>query len=227
VLITYHVPKPPLVLDTHTLKAESFSGFYLYQNGSRQSMTSVEVINDSTIAITATSDLNGAIGILYGGETARGHGNVRDSDDYPAFFNYESGHATPSSGHPKDENGNVIYGQPYPLYNFSVAFYYEIPVDQTEYLVPHLDGNSSTAIKKVSQEAVSIRQAGKSLFVTMPETGRLSLELFDVSGKSIGKYNDTLTASVVRKYALDSVSPGIYIVKALANNQLNAFKIIL
>ena len=32
---------------------------------------------------------------------------------------------------PRDADGNVIYGKPYPLYNFGVAFYYTLEKKST------------------------------------------------------------------------------------------------
>ncbi|MDL2262998.1 right-handed parallel beta-helix repeat-containing protein, partial [Bacteroidales bacterium OttesenSCG-928-I21] len=144
IYITYHVPEPPLVLDEKTLKKETNFGFNIYKNNRVQSIAGVEIINDTTVAITSFSDLSdGKIAVAYGGASTRGHGNLRDSDPYQSFFNYENpdqkdnegnfvfdhgskASLVPPSGEPKGNDGKVIYGKPYPLYNFSVAFYYEV-----------------------------------------------------------------------------------------------------
>ena len=90
----------------------------------------------------------------------KGHGNLRDSDPYKSQLTYidldsknEDGsyvwprQSSKDNGgadgmslrpdyEPKDADGNVIYGKPYPLYNFSVGFYYvlEKKIDELEIL---------------------------------------------------------------------------------------------
>ncbi|GHT88981.1 hypothetical protein FACS189474_5160 [Bacteroidia bacterium] len=102
IYITYHVPVPPLVLDENTLKKEANYGFNMYLNNRYQTISKVEIVNDSVVAITGSSDLStGRLGVSYGGSDTRGHGNLRDSDPYKAYFKYEN----PDK---KDENGNFI-----------------------------------------------------------------------------------------------------------------------
>jgi hypothetical protein len=79
-----------------------------------------------------------------------GHGNLRDSDPAKGFYTYvdldaknpdgtfvyDHDAGTPSlrpNYEQKGEDGQPLYGKPYPLYNFSVAFYYRIGAEQNEW----------------------------------------------------------------------------------------------
>jgi hypothetical protein len=171
VVVQFLVPKLPLVLDEKTLPKVTNYGFEVYNNNVRQTISDVTVQSDSVI-IACTADLTGKIEVIYAGTNAstRGHGNLRDSDDEKGFYNYinpelksdgenydyphypDANQTTfiPSSGEPKDENGEVIYEQPYPLYNFSVAFYYAIPENVNSYEVPEL--NVATDVQSAKAE---------------------------------------------------------------------------
>lgn len=162
VRIKYIAPKLPLVLDTKTLLEMPNYGFNVYLNDVEQSIQNV-VIDGSEqdcVLITCANNLDGAIEVTYAGVDAtlsgrnlRGHGNLRDSDDYQAFFNYEHktwNNSPTTSGEPMDASGNVIDGKHYPLYNFSVAFYYKLDADKDKYIVPNLsDMYSDTDISSL------------------------------------------------------------------------------
>ena len=268
--VTFLVPEPPLVFDTNTLKKENNYGFNLFMRGSTQTITNIEIVNDSTVTITSNANLtDGIIAVSYASNNTRGHGNLRDSDPWQAFFNYEypdkkspdgkypdkndptgmnfvfdhfydpdnqrpdgfgpryRATLIPPSGEPLGEDGKPIYDQPYPLYNFSVAFYYEIPNGVNSYEVPNLEGDyvSISAIKK---DEISIRQAGKSLYVTLPESANVSVELFDISGKKVKQFDNNYQLAQERKeYSLHSVSSGVYIIRVVTPNKTQSFKVIL
>ena len=91
-----------------------------------------------------------------------GHGNLRDSDPAKGFYNYidldakntdgsfvyDHDPASPSlrpNYEPKDEDGQPLYGKPYPLYNFSVAFYYTIGADKDETAATGISGTVAEA----------------------------------------------------------------------------------
>ena len=91
-----------------------------------------------------------------------GHGNLRDSDPAKGFYNYidldakntdgsfvyDHDPASPSlrpNYEPKDEDGQPLYGKPYPLYNFSVAFYYTIGADKDETTATGISGTVAEA----------------------------------------------------------------------------------
>jgi len=156
--IKYLVPKPPLVFDTKTLLEMPNYGFNIYLNGAQQTITNIVIDGQEQdcVLITCANDLIGNIEIAYAGADAtlqdklRGHGNLRDSDDYQAFFNYEKktwNNSPTSSGEPTDESGNIIDGKPYPLYNFSVAYYYKLEEGKDRFTVPNLsDTRNNTDI---------------------------------------------------------------------------------
>ena len=150
--IQFHVPVPPLVLDTWTtsVKFENY-GFEIYKDGIRQTLSNVEV-EDDEVVITAAGDLSaGKLEVIYAGigengVLNRGHGNLRDSDNYEACFTYvdldgkkDGEYVYPrepgNSLRPVNEVKNSL-GQPYPLYNWSVAFYYVLEAAQNTYTVP-------------------------------------------------------------------------------------------
>lgn len=125
-----------------------------YGESAAQKFKSIEIEGDDVV-IKFDEPLTGKIIVTYADPWARienqpagldhlqGHGNLRDSDPYQSAFTYVDLDAKNPDGsyayhretsetrlrpdyEPKDENGNVIYGKPYPLYNFGVAFYYTL-----------------------------------------------------------------------------------------------------
>ncbi|MDD4427839.1 MAG: hypothetical protein PHG64_05535 [Paludibacter sp.] len=151
--IKFYVPKPPLVLDELLTKKITDYGFEVYDNDIKKTIQSVTIVDDC-VRITTTTDLVGPVEVIYAGTNNRGDGNLRDSDDEQAFYNYidldkknydgtyvyerDATETTlrPSS-EPRDAAG-VIYDKPYPLYNFSVAFYYKLEKDSFSYKVPNV-----------------------------------------------------------------------------------------
>ncbi|KAA6316531.1 hypothetical protein EZS27_033173, partial [termite gut metagenome] len=170
VIIKFLVPKLPLVLDDKTLGKITDYGFEVYNNTARQTISNVSISGDCVI-LTCAQNLTGKIEVVYAGVNAayvstsgngRGSGNLRDSDDYPAIFTYQDLDKKDENGNyvyprnandasatlrpafePKDTTGNVIYDKPYPLYNFSVSFYYAIPDGEQKYTVPNLTSNQT------------------------------------------------------------------------------------
>ena len=153
IMIQFLVPKMPLVLDEHTLKKEKDYGFEIYNQNIKQELTDIKIKKDCVI-LSCSRELLGTIEVIYGGSNTKGHGNLRDSDKYKAFFSYEDLNKKDDNGNyiyprkdnkilvskdePRDKKGTVIYGKKYPLYNFSVAFYYVIPEGVSEYIIPNL-----------------------------------------------------------------------------------------
>jgi hypothetical protein len=128
ITITYHVPTPPLVLDTCTTDAATNYGFVVYKNNLQATIQSVEVHNDNQIVIRCAETLTGTVEVAYAGKDSRGTGNLRDSYDYTSKYLYfdDSADTKKESYTPTDPNGIKIYGQPYPMYNWSVVFYKKI-----------------------------------------------------------------------------------------------------
>jgi hypothetical protein len=247
VIVRFFVPCLPLVFDTKTLKEVKDYGFEVYNNDVRQTISSATIKNDSVI-LTCAAELTGKIEVIYAGLNAanvesgngRGHGNLRDSDDETAFLHYIDPNLkendeyvyphydnltsyTPASGEPKDENDNVIYNKPYPLYNFSVAFYYAIPAGESKYEVPEL-ADPIDGIKKTDAGNIKISVSGASLKVDAGTASLLQVNLFDASGKKIKSFGESFSA---KNYNLSGLSSGIYIVKVQTNNAVKSAKIIL
>ncbi|MBX3226212.1 MAG: hypothetical protein KIT84_28430 [Labilithrix sp.] len=99
ITVTFHVPKPPLVLDTTKVAAAPDMGFSYTDDASPPSIAKVELSGPDTVTITLAAaptggkkrlryamnqDVGGCIG------TPRGaRGNLRDSDDTPSKHGYD------------------------------------------------------------------------------------------------------------------------------------------
>ncbi|GAB6010566.1 T9SS type A sorting domain-containing protein [Viscerimonas tarda] len=232
--ITYHVPNPPLELDVYTLLQMPNYGFNLYHNNAVQAISSVEVVGPDAIIITASADLTGAVEITYAGVDAtasypgknlRGHGNVRDSDTYGAFFNYEQKawvSTATQSGEPTSDGTTVIYNQPYPLYNFSVAFYYKLAAGEDEVVI----GPETSIGKQQAKDGFSFYQSGSDLYLSTPDKATVKLDIYTISGGLVKSFAQE-TATSAHKYALDTLSQGLYIAKANVGNNVYSAKIII
>ena len=153
ITIDYHVPVPPLVLDTWTTPMQSNYGFEVYKNNSVVTISSVELLGDNQVEITCNTDLTGKVEVVYAGTTVNGSGNLRDSDDVGSMYTYynDSGDSLQESYTPTTQNGGSIYGQSYGLQNWSNMFYYSIgdsdiagigdtfSVDNIEYTITSID----------------------------------------------------------------------------------------
>ena len=167
--IRFRVPKMPLVLDDYTTEKIKDYGFAIYNDDIRQSITHVKVKGDC-VYITCEKDLSGPVEVTYAGANEfKGHGNLRDSDDYKAFYTYIDQDKKNADGsyvfardrdkngnyvtlrpnyEPRDKFGNIIYGHPYPLYNFSVAFYYKLNKGVKKYRI-HIPEKDKSKLDKV------------------------------------------------------------------------------
>lgn len=255
VIVKFLVPQLPLAFDTNTLPKVTNYGFEVYNDDVRQTISNIDIDNDCVI-LTCSADLTGKIEVVYAGEDARyegtnkgrGHGNLRDNDTWTATSNYinpnlkdnDGVHVyphyyfadgydyTPDSGHPKDENEAPIYDQPYPLYNFSVAFYYSIPADEDKFTVPNLS-TMPTNIESVKvSNNIQIKQVSKILQVSASDAGSMIIELTGISGKIVKKFNEKkiLQQSIV-EYDLSSLTPGVYIVRVWTSKGSKIQKIII
>ncbi|MHB9056799.1 MAG: GH32 C-terminal domain-containing protein, partial [Paludibacteraceae bacterium] len=219
ILIQFYVPVPPLVLDEKILPKEVNYGFDIYMKRIRQTIQSVKIVNNDCVEIICADPLTDEIEVIYAAENTRGHGNLRDNDDYKAVFNYVDLDEKDASGNyiyprnnnrslrpsyePKDENGNVIYGKPYPLYNFSVAFNYRVPAGENE-----LDILQKVDNLKANHSNINIVQTGKKLRIITLSPVALDVRVFDTLGnliKDFGKKHED-------EYSLSFLNKGIYIV---------------
>jgi len=158
VSIKFIVRQLPLVLDDKLTEKSGDYGFQLYLDGTKVNLSSVTINNDC-VELISKINLIGDIEVVYAGKDSWGKGNLRDSDPALGYSNYldldkkvnntfvfeRDASVTslhPSTAEPKDANGQTIYDKPYPLYNFSLAFYYKLTKDDHSYVVPNLTPNT-------------------------------------------------------------------------------------
>jgi hypothetical protein len=104
VTVDYHVPNPPLVLDTEAVSQIQDYGFDFWDNGGRSNISSVAVTGPTKVTITLGAVPSGANmrlkyaqnepkpGCIGPGHIPQGggaRGNLRDSDDTPSQFGYK------------------------------------------------------------------------------------------------------------------------------------------
>lgn len=99
ITVTFHVPSPPLVIDTQRVAAVASYGFdYLDESGATPAISKVEVSGPETVTITLASAPTGAGRLTYAQNqapftcigTPRGaRGNLRDSDATPSKHGYD------------------------------------------------------------------------------------------------------------------------------------------
>ncbi|HBY53550.1 MAG TPA: hypothetical protein DEH15_14050 [Marinilabiliales bacterium] len=152
--IDFLVPHAPLVIDTNLVKKTENYGFEIFVNGTKTEIESLFVEGNS-VSLTCRNKLKGNIEVLYAGPNNKGCGNLRDSDIAIGTTNYIDLDKKDENGNyvferevtakslrpvyePKDSKGAVLYDQPYPLYNFCVAFYYQLNAKSTSYNVPNV-----------------------------------------------------------------------------------------
>jgi len=120
--IKYHVPVPPMVLDTTRVLNPGNYGFTFQDSTASASITSVALAGPDTVTLTLSNAPTGANPKLrYAlnmptvnqcpGPTFGGRGNFRDSDPTVPDYN--------------DNNG--ADDQPQPLFNWSVAYELDVP----------------------------------------------------------------------------------------------------
>jgi len=169
----------------------------------------------------------------------RGHGNVRDNDDYQAYFTYidldkkndsneyiyyrDPGQSLRAVNQPKDIHGQVIYDQPYPLYNWSLAFYYQLGQEQNSYLVPGFTDDETSAPKIRINDRITLYQEGTDVFVNNDNAFDTKIDLFDINGKIINHYH---FKTGIGSFSIKNLLSGVYVVKANVNNILKQIKIL-
>lgn len=247
--IQFHVPVPPLVLDTWTTgtKIKDY-GFEIHKDGIKQALDKVEAEGDC-ILLTAYRDLSaGNLEIIYAGigeNTAltRGHGNLRDSDDYSACFTYTDLDAKGATGEyiyyrdpgnslrpvheVKSQDGGSIYGQPYPLYNWSVAFYYTLGEKENVFTVPGFS-SEATRLEQVfrddlKEDLFAFTQCSSDLIFRSGHMGHVRIDIYDLMGRIVksSAYTDNQVS-----YSTQHLLPGVYIATATMNGQSKRLKIL-
>jgi hypothetical protein len=244
VIVQYHVPEPPLVFDTFILEKYQNYGFSLYMDNGKQTITDVQIAGDC-VEITCANNLTGNLEVIYGEKnTLNGHGNLRDSDAYQAQSNYVDADAKDTNGdyiyprideyeslrpitrEPMDAAGNIIYNQAYPLYNFSVAFYYAIPEGETRFEVPALKEIPTGVKERKATNSINILQLGKFLQIHTTDDGLVQVSILDLSGKTVKRWDkEKVLAQTNWTCDLSAFNRGIYIVKAQTPKAIEVKKI--
>ena len=240
--IQFLVPKLPLVLDDKTLDKVPDYGFAVYNDNVKMAISSVTVDGDC-VYLTCTGNLTGVVEVNYAGLNSgilNGQGNLRDNDDYAAFYNYidldkrnaDNTYFYPRDAaettlrptfEPKDATGTIIYDKPYPLYNFCVAFYYKLDVGQQDYLIPILGGDlTTTVIPKMDKSTIKVFQLGNFLCVNTGKDQLISLQLIDLKGKVVRAYDTNNT-----KFNITHLSKGVYIAKLKTKISTDTLSIII
>lgn len=236
VKVKFYVPHLPLVLDELIVPKQGNYGFELFHNNAVATISNVRIEGDAVV-LTSSTDLTGTIEVTYAGQKFDGNGNLRDSDPYQAFFNYLDLDKKNTDGsyvyerdasettlrpyyEPKDQNG-IIYDKPYPLYNFSVAFYYKLNAGEQNYVISVKPTPSE--VNSVYTENVKLNYADNRLEVKNLDNKPIDeLRIFDSSGKNIASFYKIRE----NRFFNISLSTGTYIVQSKIENQLFSTKIL-
>jgi len=231
--IDYLVPVKPLVIDTLLVKRERNLGFVVKDNNVEKEIESITLDkNGETVILKCKEDLTGDIEIAYAGADVLGHGNLRDSDPYQAFFNYvdldgkdKNGNyiyehdAANTSLHPRYEprdSAGVIYNKPYPLHNFSLHFYYKLPAGTTELIPSSLTGETSNPeINYKTDDERLIYLSDNQIEITGDWNHAY---FYDISGKMCLEKNNN------KQIDTSSLKPGIYVIRVCLNNKILIYK---
>lgn len=131
-----YVPYPPLTIDTNQIAEVENYGFAVYnKEGDILPIDKISVYDRNiTLKMSAALSAQEEIYVEYAGGNTKGRGNIRDTDEYVAFSEYidsntiytEDG-STAGGYSPEsyiesekkyDENGELLYGKPYPMNNW-------------------------------------------------------------------------------------------------------------
>lgn len=129
ITIKYNVPCPPLRLDLHTVQNDIPNYGFCVRTPNKSSLLSVAV-EGCEVTLTFDKDVSGTYEICYATSgIAAARGNICDSDNWTTLYQYaEDLDPTYAIGEinyrPKDENGQYIFGQNYPMQNWCVPFTY-------------------------------------------------------------------------------------------------------
>ncbi len=131
ILVDFHVPEPPLVFDVPWVGSDTGSGtigpatlsnqgFTVYDAGGIVPITAVSIASDTQVLITVGRALGSAPYLRYADLTYNsGNGGLRDSDPTISadLYSYTAG-----NGQYAAANVPALVGNPYPLWNWCVAF---------------------------------------------------------------------------------------------------------
>lgn len=246
-MIKFYVPKLPLKFDTLTVNKVTSYGFTIYNNDVKQSISSLR-INDDCVYLRCNAEITGKVEVVYAGLNTtstydNGHGNLRDSDDYPSLFTYVDLDKKNANGsyfyprdagettlhpiyEPRDANG-IIYDKPYPLYNFSVAFYYKIESNEQSFKVPNIINSTDAVDRLGDNDNIRIYQNKKQIVLDTRLKGKIELSIYDVAGKLIKNMQHESGIQNSLTYYEFKLPEGIYIVKATIDKESKSTKLIL
>ncbi len=217
--ISYQVPYPPLVFDTYTTIKMPNYGFTVYTNKSLNTIENIQVVDGTKVEITCRNPLAGNVEIVYAGQRTVGTGNLRDSNPASSYYSYynDSGDSRKESYTPKDEDGLLLYGQPYPLQNWAIAFYKKIEVLNSG--IDLAETNNMQPYPNPAQTWVNLPYYNCN--------DRSSLSVYNTAGVLIF---ETKITSSEGHYPFDTahLAPGIYTCNIVNNNEtLTSYKFII
>lgn len=236
--IKYNVVHLPLVLDELTTAKATTYGFEMWLNNVKQTISSVSIDGDCVL-LTASAALVGDVEVIYAGSNTSGSGNLRDSDSYQAFYNYIDLDKKNSDGsfffprdatettlrpsyEPKDLSSKVIYDKPYPLYNFSVAYYYKMLASQ---ITINIGAAKTTDLtENYENKDLTMSQSNGFIILTNRTNHKAIFKLFTASGQFL-KSGTIVNEST--QISLMGLSNGLYLLKLEQNGIHSTHKIIL
>ena len=236
--IRFLVPQLPLVFDTNIVTKQPEYGFQVYNNGNRVMIKDFKIVGDC-VEIYAGARLIGDVEVIYGSLDTGGHGNLRDSDDYEAAFPYIDVDEKDKNGlyiyprkddkplrpayEPKDEKGQVIYNRPYPLYNFCVAFYYNLPQGTNRLDIP-MQGTSTLTLP--AEKDVKVTASEGWLHIVAPQDLTLNhVGVYDLAGRPMLQISSIGNGQ--KDYDLSTLPQGLYVVHIDTSNGVLSQKVIL
>jgi hypothetical protein len=236
--LKFNVTHLPLVMDGLTIAKVTNYGFDVWLNNVQQTITAVSVVGDC-VYLTCQLPLIGDVEVIYAGSNTSGSGNLRDSDPYQAFFKYTDLDKKNDDGsffyprdatettlrpsyEPKNSTGNVIYNQTYPLYNFSVAFYYKLLTDQQ--IISVGATGTTEVLGNIFDQKVSIHQSGDFMVISNIQNKKIKLNLYGVSGLLVKSV--TLGNEVTNKFSMAGLPYGLYIANIESSGMNETLKLI-
>ncbi len=234
ITVKFLVPVLPLVFETNLVPKFTDYGFQVYLNGTKVTLSSV-AINGDCVDLTSATSLTGDVEIVYAGVASgisQGKGNLRDSDPYTATLNYidldkkvdnvfvyeRDATATTLRSpiyEPKAADGTSIYDKPYPLFNFSVAFYYKLNAADQVYNVPNLTAGAA----KVNVTSLNISPATVSVPVGQTASFSATLTPSNPTNTSILWSSSKPGIAYVINGVVTAVGPGETVITAKSVDQ--------
>ena len=234
--IKFLVPVLPLVFETNLVPKYTDYGFQVYLNGSNTKVTlSSVLINGDCVELTSTGSLTGDVEVVYAGYGTGigGKGNLRDSDPYVSNTTYIDLDKKDVNGNfvyardasittlhspiyePKAFDGTDIYDKPYPLFNFSVAFYYKLNAADQFYNVPNLV--SGVAMQNVTD--IGLSSSDLAINVGAKSTLTATISPANATNLSVLWSSSNPSIASVSKGVVTAIGPGVATITATSVDQ--------